>query len=172
MNKSSLKHLFDHMKWADAEVWKKVLEFESAENDEKIKKLLYHLHQVQYAFYFLWNELPLEIPKPEEFSNLKSIAIWGFKYQQKLNDFLSSPKSDKNEKVIQIPWSVFIERKTKQKVVPATLEETMLQVASHSTYHRGQINTRFRELGGEPAMVDLIAWVWLGKPKENWEKII
>ena len=172
MNKSSLKHLFDHMKWADAEVWKKVLEFESAENDEKIKKLLYHLHQVQYAFYFLWNELPLEIPKPEEFSNLKSIAIWGFKYQQKLNDFLSSPKSDKNEKVIQIPWSVFIERKTKQKVVPATLEETMLQVASHSTYHRGQINTRFRELGGEPASVDLIVWIWLGKPKGNWEKII
>jgi uncharacterized damage-inducible protein DinB len=44
----------------------------------------------------------------------------------------------------------------------------MLQVASHSTYHRGQINTRFRELGGEPAIVDLIAWVWLGKPKASW----
>ena len=172
MNTSSLKHLFDHMKWADAEVWKKVLAFESAETDDKIKKLLYHLHQVQYAFYFLWNELPLEIPKPEEFSKLKSIAIWGFKYQQKLNDFRSSPKSDKNEKVIQIPWSVFVERKTKQKVVPATLEETMLQVASHSTYHRGQINTRFRELGGEPASVDLIVWIWLCKPKGNWEKII
>jgi uncharacterized damage-inducible protein DinB len=169
---SSLKHLFDHMKWADAEIWKKVLAFESAESDEKIKKILYHLHQVQYAFYFLWNELPLEIPKTEEFSNLKSIAKWGFEYQQKLNEFLASPKSDENEKVIQIPWSVFIERKTKQKVVPAKFEETILQVASHSTYHRGQINTRFRELGGEPAMVDLIAWVWLGKPKEDWEKII
>ncbi len=80
--------------------------------------------------------------------------------------------SDENEKVIQIPWSVFIERKTKQKVVPATLEETMLQVASHSTYHRGQINSRFREFGGEPAMVDLIAWVWLGKPKEDLQNVI
>jgi len=171
-NSENKSLLLQHMQWADAEVWKKVLVFEAAENDKKIKKLLYHLHQVQYAFYFLWNELPLDIPKPEEFSDLKSIAKWGFDYQQKLDEFIFSPKSDEKDRVILIPWSVFVERKTKQKVVPARLEETMMQVASHSTYHRGQINTRFRELGGEPAMVDLIAWVWLGKPKADWGNII
>jgi len=172
MKSEQIENLLKHMMWADVEVWKKILSFDSVKNDERIKKLLYHLHQVQYAFYFLWNELPLEIPKPEEFSDLKSIAKWGFDYQQKLNDFLSSQKSDENEKVIQIPWSVFIERKTKQKVVPARLEETMMQVASHSTYHRGQINTRFRELGGELASVDLIVWIWLGKPKADWGESI
>ncbi len=172
MKSKQIENLLNHMMWADAEVWKKVLSFSSAENDERIKKLLYHLHQVQYAFYFLWNELPLEIPKPEKFSDLKSIAKWGFDYQQKLDKFLSSPQSDENEKAIQIPWSVFVERKTKQKVVPATLEETMMQVASHSTYHRGQTNTRFRELGGDPASVDLIMWIWLGKPKADFREII
>jgi len=172
MISQEIKYLFDHMKWADAEVWKKVLPFEAAHNDERIKKLLYHLHQVQYAFFFLWNELPLSIPKPEEFSDLKSIAKWGSDYQQKLDEFLSSSMSDENDKIIQIPWSVFVERKTKQKVVPATLEETMMQVASHSTYHRGQINTRFRELGGDPASVDFIVWVWLGKPKSEWREIL
>jgi len=171
-NSENKSLLLQHMQWADAEVWKKVLVFEVAENDKKIKKLLYHLHQVQYAFYFLWNELPSDIPKPEEFSDLKSIAKWGFDYQQKLDEFIFSPKYDEKDRVILIPWSVFVERKTKQKVVPARLEETMMQVASHSTYHRGQINTRFRELGGEPAMVDLIAWVWLGKPKADWGNII
>jgi uncharacterized damage-inducible protein DinB len=172
MKSEQVENLLNHMMWADAEVWKKVLSFEATQNDERIKKLLYHLHQVLYAFYFLWNELPLEIPKPEEFSDLNSIAKWGFDYQQKLNVFLSSTKSDENEKVIQIPWSVFVERKTKQKVVPARLEETMMQVASHSTYHRGQINTRFRELGGDPASVDLIVWIWLGKPKADWGNVI
>ncbi len=171
-NSNNINSLFNHLKWADAEVWKKVLSFPATETDERIKKLLYHLHQVQYAFYFLWNELPMEIPKPEEFTNLQSIIKWGFDYQQKLNEFLSSQKSEEKEKIIQIPWSVFMERKTKQKVVPATLQETMLQVASHSTYHRGQINTRFRELGGEPASVDFIVWVWLGKPIANWGDII
>ena len=164
--------LLQHMQWADTEVWKKILSFDLIQNDERIKKLLYHLHQVQYAFYFLWNELPLEIRKPEAFSDLKSIAKWGFDNQQKLDEFLFSPKSDEKDRVIQIPWSVFVERTTKQKVVPARLEETMMQVASHSTYHRGQINTRFRELGSEPAMVDLIAWVWLGKPKADWGESI
>ncbi|MCK7526516.1 MAG: hypothetical protein MZV64_57420 [Ignavibacteriales bacterium] len=139
---------------------------------KELKSLLYHLHQVQYAFYFLWNDLPLDIPKPETFSDLKSIAKWGIDYQEKLNAFLSSPKADEKDKVIQIPWSSFYGKKDGQKVVPATLEETMLQVASHSTYHRGQINTRFRELGGEPASVDLIAWIWLGKPAGDLEGIV
>ena len=163
--------LLKHMLWADGEVWNKILELPDAQNDKRIKELLYHLHQVQYAFYFLWNELPLEIPKPEEFYDLKSIAKWGFEYQQKLNQFLLSEKASDKEKIVQIPWSVFFERKTKQKVVPATLEETMLQVALHSTYHRGQINTRFRELGGEPASVDFIVWVWMGKPEPKYGKI-
>jgi uncharacterized damage-inducible protein DinB len=171
-NSENTSLLLQHMQWADAEVWKKVLLFEAVQNDEKIKKLLYHLHQVQYAFYFLWNELPLEIPKPEEFSDLKSITKWGFEYQKKLDEFLLSARATEKDKVVQIPWSVFVERKTKQKVVPATLEETMMQVASHSTYHRGQINTRFRELGGEPASVDFIVWVWLGKPKADWGEIL
>jgi uncharacterized damage-inducible protein DinB len=167
----NINSLLQHMKWADAEVWKKVLSYSSTENDERIRKLLYHLHQVQNAFYFLWNEFPLEIPKPEGFPDLKSIAKWGFDYQQKLTEFLSSSKASKKDRIVQIPWSIFIERKMGKKVVPATLEETMLQVASHSTYHRGQINTRFRELGGEPASVDLIVWIWLGKPKENWSNV-
>lgn len=115
--------------------------------------------------------MPIEIPKPEEFSDLKSIAKWGFDYQQKLTELLSSEKVNEKNKIVQIPWSVFVERKTKQKVVPATLAETMLHVASHSTYHRGQINTRFSELGGEPANVDFIAWIWLGRPSVDWSNV-
>lgn len=161
-----LKSLFNHMMWADAEIWKKVLSLPAAENDERIKKLLYHLHQVQYAYLFIFDEHPPKIPKPEGFTDLKSIALWGRKYQEKMNLFLSSEMT--SEKIIEIPWSKFMERRIGKKVVPATLEETMLQVASHSTYHRGQINTRFRELDGEPAIVDFIVWVWLGKPLANW----
>ena len=160
--------LLNHMKWADAEIWKKILDFSEIQNDEKITKLLYHLHQVQYAFFSLWNNTPIELPKSETFEDLKSLAKWGFDYQQKLNDFLSLQNENDEKNIIQIPWSVFIERRIGKKVVPATLEETMLQVVSHSTYHRGQINTRFRELGGEPPIVDFIAWVWLGKPKSDW----
>ena len=171
MKSKQIENSLNHMQWADAEVWKKVLSFEKAENDERIKKLLYHLHQVQYAFYFVWNDLPVENPKQQEFVNLNSIAKWGFDYQQKLKEFISTTKADEIEKVIQIPWAVFMERRIGKKVVPASLEETMLQVILHSTYHRAQINTRLRELGGEPPSVDFIVWVWLGKPNANWKGI-
>lgn len=162
------ENLLKHMMWADTKVWEKVLNFPAAENDEKIKKLLYPLHQVQYAFFFLWNDLPMEIPKPETFTSLQSIAEWGFEYQKKLDAFLVSTKDNETDRLINIPWSKFMERRTGKKVVTATLQETMFQVALHSTYHRGQINIRFREVGGEPANVDFIVWVWLGKPEENW----
>lgn len=171
MKSEQVKNLLKHMMWADAEVWKKVLNFPAMENDEKIKKLLYHLHQVQYAFFFLWNNLPMEIPKPETFTSFQSIVEWGFEYQKKLDEFLVSTKDNEIDRLIDIPWSKFMERRTGKKVVRATLEETIQQVALHSTYHRGQINARFRELGGEPANVDFIAWVWLGKPAEDWNFI-
>lgn len=168
MISSQSQLLLEHMKWADSEVWKKVLSFSDAENDERIKKLLNHIHEAQYAFYLVWNGLPLEIPKIDTFKDLKSIANWGHEYQCKLNDFISSDKINIENKIIEIPWAKFMERRTGKKVVPATFEETVLQITSHTTYHRAQVNTRFRELGGEPASVDFIVWVWLGKPKADW----
>ena len=73
------------------------------------------------------------------FINLKSIAKWGFDYQQKLNEFLSTTKADENEKEIQIPWAVFMERRIGKKVIPATLEETMIAsctFTAHIIVHR------------------------------------
>ena len=35
---------------------------------------------------------------------------------------------------------------------------------SHSTYHRGQVNARLREIGAEPPLVDYIAWLWFDRP--------
>jgi uncharacterized damage-inducible protein DinB len=38
----------------------------------------------------------------------------------------------------------------------------------HSTYHRGQVNARLRELGIEPPLTDYIAWIWFGRPEAEW----
>ena len=168
MQPSEISLLFQHMKWADAEVWKKVLSLSASDEDERIIKLFYHLHQVQYAFYYIWNDQPVNIVQLEEFTDLKSIAKWGFDYQTKLDAFLASSQGNDMKKIIDIPWSKFLERRLRRKIVPATLEETILQVTSHSTYHRAQINSRFRELGGEPPMVDFIVWIWFGKPAAEW----
>jgi uncharacterized damage-inducible protein DinB len=41
----------------------------------------------------------------------------------------------------------------------------------HTVYHRGQVNARVRALGGEPPLVDYIAWLWLGRPAPEWPVI-
>ncbi len=38
----------------------------------------------------------------------------------------------------------------------------------HSTHHRGQVAARLRELGGEPPLVDFIAWLWWKRPEPEW----
>ena len=67
-----------------------------------------------------------------------------------------------------LPWSSFFAKRAGFEPHPSTLGETLLQLPSHSTYHRGQVNTRLRELGATPPLVDFIAWVWAGKPPAKW----
>jgi uncharacterized damage-inducible protein DinB len=52
-----------------------------------------------------------------------------------------------------------------------TVGETVLQVAMHSQYHRGQINARLRQLEVETPLVDYIAWIWLGRPSPQWPEV-
>ena len=69
---------------------------------------------------------------------------------------------------MELPWAAGLTKRFGREPAPATLAETAFQVASHSTYHRGQVNTRLRELGAEPPLVDYIAWLWLGRPAAEW----
>jgi uncharacterized damage-inducible protein DinB len=61
----------------------------------------------------------------------------------------------------------FRERLGREPVEP-TMGESLFQLTSHGTYHRGQVNSRLRELGAEPPLVDYIAWIWLGRPAPAW----
>jgi uncharacterized damage-inducible protein DinB len=61
-----------------------------------------------------------------------------------------------------------VEQSIVRKPESTTIGETILQVALHSIYHRGQVNARLRALGQEPPLVDYIAWIWLGRPDPKW----
>ena len=83
-------------------------------------------------------------------------------------EYLEGLEAEALERRIEFPWAEqLVERFGSPE--SATLAETILQITSHTTYHRGQVNTRLRELGGEPRLVDFIAWIWLGKPTPEWE---
>ena len=67
---------------------------------------------------------------------------------------------------VMVPSASSVSRET-----TTTVGETTLQVPMHTVYHRGQVNARVRALGGEPPLVDYIAWLWLGRPAPEWPVI-
>jgi uncharacterized damage-inducible protein DinB len=164
-----LRQLVRHMEWADAEVWRAVSAHAPAENDARLKNLLTHLHLVQRMFLILWTKQPFDPAGAQpEFATLADLRGWGQTYYPEARRFLDGIDESRLKDVVEMPWARGLEARIGRTVTMPTLGETIQQVASHSTYHRGQINARLRELGGEPPLVDYIAWIWFGRPEPNW----
>ena len=78
-DKDWLKLLFQHMHWADGMVWRSVFEFDSAQDDSRIRELLFHTHFAQHGFLAMTLGEPPEYTRSDELENLPAIAEWGLK---------------------------------------------------------------------------------------------
>jgi uncharacterized damage-inducible protein DinB len=157
------------MEWADAEVWRAVLAHEPAVSDVRMKNLLTHLHVVQRLFLMLWTKQPLDPASAQpSFATLAELRAWALTCYPESNRFLGAADASMLKDVVEMPWARSLEARIGRPISMPTLGETIQQVASHSTYHRGQINARLREVGGEPPLVDYIAWIWFGRPEPAW----
>lgn len=71
---------------------------------------------------------------------------------------------------LQTPWAEELV-KWFGEARSATVQETIVQVAMHTSHHRGQLCTMIRGHGGEPPLVDFVGWVWMGKPEADWNPL-
>jgi len=162
------KELIDHMNWADAKIWTTVLSISAAQEDEKLKKILHHYQLSKYAFYYTRSGLPQVFPELAAFKTLHDMAQWAAEYPNLIQFYLTGLEESHLKQMIKTPKYNRLEKILGQKPLDANLAETILQVAVHCSHHRGQVNSRIRELKSEPPLVDFIAWVWLGKPDAVW----
>ena len=160
----ALRELFRHMEWADETVWRAVLSHPAAASDTRLRELLTHLHVVQRAFLNVWTSQPMTFPTPADLPDVAAVHRWSQPYYADLAAYLECLGEASLSSMIQMPWLAEFERRLGRHFDTPTLADTMFQVTSHSTYHRGQVNVRLREVGGEPPLVDYIAWVWFGRP--------
>ena len=161
-----VRQMFEHMEWADANVWSVVLRTRGAGEDSKLPKILQHLHATQRAFLDVWTGKPVRLADLMEPRTLSSMCDWARQYHEECRAFVAGLDSAAMEGEMKLPWA---ERMGLPRPPARTsLNETMIQVPAHSTYHRGQVNLRLRDIGGEPPLVDFIAWVWMGKPAPEW----
>ena len=159
--RDALRDLFRHMEWADATVWSAVHKLRS--DDKRLRDLLSHLHMTQRAFLDVWlrKEFDRGFLKERTFREVEDMARAG---HADAMEFVESIGEERLDEPAVLPWA----GRFATSPAVTTLGETMLQITSHSTYHRGQVNMRMRELGGEPPLVDFIAWLWLGRPQPDW----
>lgn len=166
-NAEALTDLYRHMEWADAAVWAAVLSSEEGRADAKLREYLQHLHVVQRAFLRAWRGEPADAPYPK-FDDAAPLVGWGRAYYAEAQAYLASLGGGSLSEPLTVPWASMVERRLGRPPEATTLGETLLQVALHTTYHRGQVNARLRALGGEPPVTDYIAWLWMGRPAPAW----
>jgi uncharacterized damage-inducible protein DinB len=168
MNLVELRELYRHMEWADASVWRAVFESESALADQKLRNYFYHLHLVQRAWLRAWRNEPAAATFPT-FDDAGAVREWGRSYYEEIFGYLDGLSDEEISRPMQLPWAELVEKQLGRAPASITIAETMLQIPLHSLYHRGQINARLREVGGEPPTVDYIVWMWIEKPAANWD---
>jgi uncharacterized damage-inducible protein DinB len=164
-----LRQLFRHMEWADAEVWRAVLAHQPAARDARLRDLLTHLHRTQRLFLLVWQKQLLDTAWGKaDFATAADLRAWAHTYYPEVNRFLETLDESALRATVSMPWIKTFEAQLGRSFSTPTLAETIFQVPSHSTYHRGQVNARLREVGGEPPLVDYIAWIWFGRPEPDW----
>ncbi len=167
MDLNGLRELGQHMQWADALVWTAALSHAEADGDLALRGKLFHTHMVQRAFLCVWQAEPL-IPPPADPPDLLTTFKAARSYYSDLATFLAALDADELARPVVLPWAGRFAQHIGREPATPTLAETILQVALHSTYHRGQVNARLRELGSEPPLTDYIAWVWFDRPEPQW----
>ena len=159
--------LLRQLEWADALIWRAILSSPAANEDPILHDRLYHIHVTQHAFLQLWRGVTGEIP-PAGTLDTASLALWakGFHVEARPD------KLDLDGATLVRPVPDSLLRKAEARLgigaTTPTICDTVLQVVTHSTYHRGQINARLRELGCEPPLTEYFVWVWRGKPAPDW----
>jgi uncharacterized damage-inducible protein DinB len=163
-----VRDLFAHMEWADARIWAAVPTGDPP--DEDLRRTLVHIHIVQLAFLEAWTgRFPGDSSrKAEEFASLADVRAWVAPYYGRARDYISTIGTEQLASPLAMPWAAQLAPMLGHEPATTTLGETCVQVASHTTHHRGQVNTRLRAIGVEPPYVDYIAWIWHGRPAPAW----
>ena len=169
INRDEFQTLLSHMEWADAKVWAATPL--GGDPDTRLRELLVHVHVVQRAFFSAWIGRPVTeaFKKAEDFDTLGEVRSWARPLYTEIHEFIRAASGEQLTAPMNLPWAAMIAEHLGTVPHPTTLADTCFQVTSHSTYHRGQINTRLRDIGSEPPLVDFIAWAWFGKPDAEWK---
>ncbi|MEM8960054.1 MAG: DinB family protein [Acidobacteriota bacterium] len=167
----TLEDLYRHMEWADATVWRHVLDTPAAHDDDRLRELFHHIDLVQRGHHQGATGQPIEIPALDAFSDLHALYRFIRALYPSLGELYTSATEQTLAAPADVPWKDGAETFFGRPLATATLADLLTHLFTHAAHHRGQVNTRLRELGAKPPYVDYIIWVWLERPEPEWPEV-
>jgi uncharacterized damage-inducible protein DinB len=157
MDLETIKQLFDYNAWANQRT---VAGCESIADEKflqqvggsfgSLRSTLAHIMDVEWLYHERWQGCaPASFPKAENYSNLADINTRWKSIDADMNRYVCALTANDITRVIEF-------RNTKGISFRHPLWETMQHLVNHSTYHRGQVTTLLRQLGGVAQYSDMI----------------
>jgi uncharacterized damage-inducible protein DinB len=154
-----LRDLTAHAEWANAVFfgqWAK----SPARDHEELRRRVRHVFDVQTAFHAMLCGQGAVRPADvvPTFDELKTTAQAS---HTAMRLFVVGLSDADLTRTINLPWF-------KNPACDVSVADALVQVAMHAQHHRGQLMTRLKDHGGEPANVDYVIWLWQRRPAAVW----
>ena len=157
MNKNDIVYMYNYNRWANAKILDAVSKLTPEQftrdlhsSHRSVRDTLAHILAAEWIWLERWNGTsPKALLDPSDFPTVESIRSRLTEVEDGCREFINGLDDQSLQKVVAYT-------NTKGEEWKYTLGHMLQHVATHSSYHRGQVITMLRQLGAEAVSVDLL----------------
>jgi uncharacterized damage-inducible protein DinB len=159
MNKEDFSTLYDFNAWANLRTLDSCAALspdqftrDLASSFRSVRDTLAHIYGAEWIWLERWHgRTPSALPAPADFPDLDSVRRRLTAIDRDLVDYVASLSQDDVQRVLEF-------KAITAGTVAQPLWQCLQHLANHSTYHRGQIATMLRQLGGKATSTDMVVF--------------
>jgi uncharacterized damage-inducible protein DinB len=164
MTRNDIEYIYKYNRWANAAIFDAAAKLtpEQFTRDLQsshcsVRDTLAHILAAEWIWLERWKGVsPKTLLDPADFPTVESVRAALRKVEEERDDFVANLSDESLAESLTYT-------NTRGEQWTYTFGQMLQHVAHHSTYHRGQVTTMLRQLGAEPAPVDLLVWVDVGQ---------
>jgi len=157
MNREDIQLLYEYNRWANARVLHAAAPLtgeqftrDLASSYRSVRDTLTHILSAEWIWLQRWKgALPQALHDPKDFESLDALKAWWAGVEGEQAEFVQAVSDAALGNVVSYV-------NTRGETWRYPLGQMMQHVVNHSSYHRGQVATLLRQLGGEPAPTDFL----------------
>jgi uncharacterized damage-inducible protein DinB len=159
MNVDDFRVLYDYNAWANHRTLESCAALDSEEftrdlgsSFRSVRDTLVHIGGAEWIWLERWHgRAPQSMPQASDSPDLESVRRRSAEIERDLLDYVASLTPENLQRVVQY-------KTLAGTPMAQPLWQCLQHLVNHGTYHRGQITTLLRQLGGKPVSTDLVGY--------------